>query len=372
MAAVPRDEAPHRSGLWVARSFRRLSVNDLAEQSGVSRRTISAIENGATRSFPLAIAPLASALRFPQEFVSKSIFVPTTDVLHFRKGARVPEYEMAHAISHAALFLTAAGAFKSFAKFKAPILPSMDFRDAEAIERAAEAFRSRVGFSNEAPIVHTIRAAEAAGVFVTEFTPGEFPIHGFAFAAPEPTLMISSQSSWARKRFSCMHELGHLIAHQGVRSSEEVEGEANRFAGAALVPRAAFWREFPRPSRTRFDWAALIEMKQRWGMSIQALVGRARDLGIISVAQHHTAFRHISRNGWRTVEPAECEPERPDVCKRFVSTLDSRGEAGALCRAMSFYFENIAEVLDAKLEHDNEENSRVLPLTPRLQQDLFE
>lgn len=69
-----------------------------------------------------------------------------------------------------------------------------------------------------------------------------------------------------------MHEVGHLVMH-GSSRPKEMESQANRFATAVLIPRAAFWREFPK-QHYRFDWAGLTAMKRRWGVSIQAIVRR--------------------------------------------------------------------------------------------------
>lgn len=350
--------------LGTARKFRKLTSKELAAASGVSRQTISAMENGPEFSIP-ALGALSSVLRFPVEFFFQKIPVPPRDILHFRKNARVPEYAIEHARSHAALFGLTISAFRQFADFAPPKLPQARPSDQESIELAAEAFRRSVGIRADSPIRNAVHAAEAAGIGVGLFDPEDAPIHGFAHGDSALVLMLSKHSVWSRRRYSVMHETGHLVLHRGAVHAPEFEDHANRFAGAALVPRSAFWREFPRPRGGRFDWAALIAMKQRWGVSIQALVSRARDLSLIDQAQYRTAYIHISQYGWRTREPAEQEPEQPEICHEFMTELQRRDEVASLCGGLSFYLQNLEETLTMVLGTDVAEKSRIIPVIPR-------
>ncbi len=349
--------------LWVARSFRGLTVSELAVNAGISRQIASAIENGSAPPYRPALLAMAGALRFPIDFFHKSTSVPEHGVFHFRKAASVPEHAINKAAAYAALFSSVVDSFGRFASFARVRLPLASPTDADAIEAAADAFRAAIGFRTDTPIANTIKAVEAAGVFVGTFAPGTMPIDGFAWYHKAPVIMLSRASPWSRRRFSTMHEAGHLILHRN-SSPEDREAHANRFAGAVLVPRAVFHREFPKPLRLEFNWAALIAMKSRWGVSIQALVHRAYDLGVIDAVQYRTANIHISKYGWKTKEPGEEEPEEPRICTEFLVALRKRAQVGELCRATSLYVEDIELALDFPVENSNE-ISAIIPIIAR-------
>jgi Zn-dependent peptidase ImmA (M78 family) len=352
--------------LWVARLFRGLSVAELAEKSSLSREAIHRIEHRKKQPFRLSLMAIADALGFPFRFFYRRPSVPDREVLHFRRGARVPDYEIDRARALAAVFGRVTEAFNNLATFASPRLPAVDApRDDERIESAAEQFRAAIGFRQDTPIANAIRAAELAGVFTGTFDPGAMPIHGFASNVPMPLLMLSAKSPWSRRRFSVMHEVGHLVMHgeSAPEEREERERQADRFAGAALIPRAAFWREFPRPGQ-EFRWAEILAMKQRWGVSIQALVHRAFDLELINAIQYRTACIHVSKYGWRTEEPGEQEAERPEICASFVDALRQRSAIENLCAESDLNTEVIGRVLGIHLE-DTAERSEIIKLGSR-------
>jgi Zn-dependent peptidase ImmA (M78 family) len=80
----------------------------------------------------------------------------------------------------------------------------------------------------------------------------------------------------------------------------KVEAEANRFAGALLLPRQSFPNEV---FTTRLD--AFVELKRRWKVAIQAMVYRCKDLGIFDEYQITNLYKQISARKWRTIEPLD-------------------------------------------------------------------
>jgi Zn-dependent peptidase ImmA (M78 family) len=352
--------------LWVARLFRGLSVAELAEKSSLSREAIHRIEHRKKQPFRLSLMAIADALGFPFRFFYRRPSVPGREVLHFRRGARVPDYEIDRARALAAVFGRVTEAFDSLATFASPRLPVVEIpRDDESIERAAEKFRAAIGFRQDTPIANAVRAAELAGVFTGTFDPGDMPVHGFASNVPLPLLMLSAKSPWSRRRFSVMHEVGHLVMHgkSAPEEREERERQADRFAGAALIPRAAFWREFPRPGK-EFRWGEMLAMKQRWGVSIQAIIHRAFDLGLINAIQYRTACIHVSKYGWRTQEPGELEAEKPEICASFVDALRQRSAIEDLCATSDLNAEVIGLALGVHLD-DSSARSEIIKLGSR-------
>ena len=74
--------------------------------------------------------------------------------------------------------------------------------------------------------------------------------------------------------------------------------------------------------RTSIGWSELFNLKRVFGVSVQAIVYRCRDLGIISDALYTRLFRDMSRFGWRSPpyrEPQRIEAERPSRFERLCS-----------------------------------------------------
>lgn len=107
------------------------------------------------------------------------------------------------------------------------------------------------------------------------------------------------ESAPDKYRFTLAHELGHLVVHQWPRESQEEE--ANRFASELLAPGEEISPMLAGP--TTRDSPRLLALKQQWGMSIAALIQRARDLEQISERQYREFQVQLGRLGWKRREP---------------------------------------------------------------------
>jgi len=116
----------------------------------------------------------------------------------------------------------------------------------------------------------------------------------------------------------------HLLAHAHVEVTSEnlatVERQANYFAGAFLLPRKSFPQEVLSTSVNYF-----LELKERWRVSVQAMVYRCKDLGLLN--KHQVAYLWRQMSKMRTVEPLDdaFEPERPAVLSAALSMLIENG-----------------------------------------------
>ena len=81
------------------------------------------------------------------------------------------------------------------------------------------------------------------------------------------------------------------------------------------MPEEAMRREI-KDAPSLMDLAAL---KPRWGVSIQALIVRAFDLGYLTDRQYRYFFEQISKMGWRKSEPKEFDikSEKPRLLSKL-------------------------------------------------------
>ncbi len=115
-----------------------------------------------------------------------------------------------------------------------------------------------------------------------------------------------------RLRFDMAHELGHIILHNWDESTEDlsrdefniIERQANIFASSFMLPKESFG-EMVRPYATNIEFYRAL--KKKWGVSMQAMMYRARQLEIISGNQFQYMMRQVSQRGWRKHEPGDVE-----------------------------------------------------------------
>jgi Zn-dependent peptidase ImmA (M78 family) len=201
------------------------------------------------------------------------------------------------------------------------VIPKHEVSSREDVERAAESCRKawEVGF--DTPIVSMTRTVERAGIVVTTFEGVSDKVDAFSLLRGRPIIVRSmNKDSTSRARFDLAHECGHFVMHDGIVTGEpDTESEANQFASAFLLPRAAFIREFPKGNK--IEWRQIFEMKKRWGVSIQAIVRRAYDLGIFTPIQYRNANVYISRKQWKKNEPCEPKNEYPEIIPAAINYL---------------------------------------------------
>jgi Zn-dependent peptidase ImmA (M78 family) len=119
-----------------------------------------------------------------------------------------------------------------------------------------------------------------------------------------------------RERFNLAHELGHLLLE--VPKNVDAEKAAHRFAASFLVPAEAAYRELGE-HRRRIDFLELAILKKKYGLSMQAWVYRAQDLGIITSSCAAILFKTFRSRGWSLQEPGDViPPEEPRQFEKLI------------------------------------------------------
>ena len=194
--------------------------------------------------------------------------------------------------------------------------------DLSEVEQAAISLRTHWDLGRK-PILSMVELLEECGVKVLALELSD--IGGMTAYARrggknvDTVIVVNRRDSGERQRFTLTHELGHLVL--AVDAKVDSEKAAQRFAGAFLMPADTVRTEIGR-RRTSIGWSELFNLKRVFGVSVQAIVYRCRDLGIISDAVYKRLFRDMSRLGWRNPpyrEPQRIEAERPSRFERLCS-----------------------------------------------------
>ena len=140
-----------------------------------------------------------------------------------------------------------------------------------------------------------------------------------------PVVVVNADHWGERQRFTAAHELGHLM--MSVNPGIDEEKAAHRFAGAFLMPPETLWSEIGK-HRKSISLGELLDLKQLFGASVQAIVYRCKDLGIIGNSTYRALFQEFSQRGWRNPpyqEPLALPGEKPLRFERLCFRAASEG-----------------------------------------------
>lgn len=300
-----------------AREFQGWTQVQLADKIGVRQAAIAQFESGRAQPSEETASRLSSHLGFPLGF----FFRPPTNyfpmgTLQFRARASMTAREQRQAYAYGKLL------FELYEGLASQLLlpPLRVPRLSGDPEDAAALVRSELGLSSDCPIPNLIYLLERAGVCVFALPDHLRGRDGFSAWAgerePRPCVFLSAGVPGDRQRHTTAHELGEL-ALLDLPPGKDRERSADIFAGALLLPADAMHRELIAP----ITLSDLVDLKPRWGVSIQSLLIRTHHLGLISDRRYRTLYEQIGAKGWRTSEPMAFVAERPRALRKMVELL---------------------------------------------------
>lgn len=308
------DFSPTR--LSAARQRRGYTKRALAEKINVSSAAITQFENGTNQPSMQTITAMAFALNFPFKF----FFGDDLDAIDPRKLTFRARREMSQRLRDSATAAASMAMQMIYPGFERQVnLPAVDIPDLSHIAHkpalAAQEIRARWGLGTE-PIAHMIRLLEAKGVQCYWIDELARSVDAYCYwRDTRPFIFFNLreddlEGDGSRARFDAAHELAHLVLHRHIsqfrHESADVELQADQFASEFLMPESQFGREAPvLPVLSQF-----FILKERWGVSISAMVRRSHDIGKLSDWHYHLAFKEMSARQWRRQEI--CPIERED------------------------------------------------------------
>jgi Zn-dependent peptidase ImmA (M78 family)/transcriptional regulator with XRE-family HTH domain len=336
-AAVAAAFDPAR--LTQARRLAGLTKRAVADAVGVSAAAVGQWEAGSTPPRPDHVDRLASALDVPVRFFAAGRPYARLDGAgaHFRSLRSTPAADRAKAAAFAEQVWELTHALEKRVHLPAVDLPG--FAGGEIDRRrlpaepvaAARALRQHWALGT-APIPHLTRTMENHGLIVT-LVPfaDEATARVDAFSTsrlPRPIAVLTPDraNDVYRHRFTAAHELGHLVLHDDpVPADPEQEHEADSFAAELLTP-----RELIRPALpARLDLHALDRLSITWGVSIDSLIYRCRELGTISAHAYRRAYQRLAQMrgiGLFPPQPVTGYPgETPSLLSKALAVAEAHG-----------------------------------------------
>ena len=318
--------------LVLARQLAGLRKSELAARIGKSATALSAWEAGTKRPTAANVAEVAISLGVTPAFFAPrgAETVAPGSVPHFRSLRSTSQKARDQAFAYGLLAIDIADAIEKHVEFPDIDIPPFEVMiddNGSGPEEAARELRRAWGIEG-GPMKHLVRMLEQHGVLVT-FSPAQTSaVDAYSFDSTiRPVVVLNpAKNDYYRQRFDAAHELGHLVMHKDAEpGSRAVEDQAHRFASELLMPAADLRPLLPTAMNAR-SWDLLGALKEQWGVSIQALLFRARRLGTISDVTYRNAVITLTQRGWRRNEPGLVTTvEQPSMLARSLELLENAG-----------------------------------------------
>lgn len=210
-----------------------------------------------------------------------------------------------------------------------PNLPIRDYEigSFDEVESAAVSLRSKWKLGLD-PISNITQILESNFVHVL-FINSEKSFDGISALAytsanqlKAAAVVSKSNIPGERQRLNLAHELGHIVLN--ISPKLDVEKVAFRFGAAFMAPSETILKVVG-SRREHFQLQELFILKKIFGMSIQSLLFRLRDLGVISSSAFSNWYKVINRRNWKKDEPFSLPAENSHWFEKNVLHAFSEG-----------------------------------------------
>jgi Zn-dependent peptidase ImmA (M78 family)/DNA-binding XRE family transcriptional regulator len=294
-----------------ARMMNGLSLKDLSDklENKVTRQAIHKYEKGEVIPDSEMMNHLCNALSVRPDYFTREILEELGSI-NFRKIEKLPVKEQESIIERTREFLERyieleeiMGINKPFEQIKM-VTSINSFKD---VEQAAANVREAWNLYDN-PISNVIELLEDKNIKVILLDAGDGfdGLQTWVNNKKIPVIVLNTGKlkSNDRKRFSAFHELGHLLLPLDGIPEKLSEKYCHYFAGAMLFPKSAAIKELGE-KRNKISIQEFGLLKQQYGISLQAVIYRLHELGIISTFYKNYYYQYIIQMGWKVEEPYE-------------------------------------------------------------------
>ena len=321
--------------LRLSRRAEGLSLRDLASRidNQITAQAISKYERGVSMPSSGVLIALANALGTSVDYLSGAcdVSLETVDFRTSRFASQKEEDQVeARILDLLERYLTVEEILGLATVNRN--LPSDSpwplLRDAAEAEQAALALRCQWSLGLE-PIPNLVELLEKRGIKILAMPLSN--IDGLTAGVVRKdrsiasVIVVNRRNRGESQRFAVARELGQLVLN--VPPKVDDEKAAHRFAGAFLMPAELLRSEIGK-HRQSIGWGELFDLKRVFGVSVQALTYRCRDLEIFGNLLFRQLLNEFNRRGWRSPpysEPWAMDGEQPKRFERLCFRAVSEG-----------------------------------------------
>ncbi len=320
--------------LTQARQLSGMTKKSVASAIGVSPVAVGQWEAGTATPRPDNVEALAKALGVPSAFLAAGRPYARLDTsgAHFRSLRRTSAIDRSKAVAFTEQLWELTYALEKRVQLPPVDLPGFSAGEVEQDSlpqdpiSAAQALRLHWGLGVKR-IPRVVRTMEQHGIVVTlaPFTDEDSKtIDAFSTSQlPRPIVVLTRgrANDVMRHRFTAAHELGHLVMHGDCAPGDPIqEKEADIFAAEFLTPKNQIGPELP----SRIDFKALMTLSSSWGVSVESLLRRCKEVGVASEPTYRRAYQRLSAlrdAGVIRAEPIEGFPGEVPTVLRSASQM---------------------------------------------------
>jgi Zn-dependent peptidase ImmA (M78 family)/DNA-binding XRE family transcriptional regulator len=295
-----------------ARTMAGLSLQDLAErlQNRVTRQALHKYEKGEIMPDSEMVGLLCEALGVRPDYFFRKAEV-NLEKVEFRKHQKFPVKEKKSIIEKTRDFLSRYIELEEILGINTAFNLGFEvepIHTKEDVEKAAVALRSHWKLGTD-PIFNLIELLEDNHIKVIEIETEDDGLEGVSAMVNGsiPVIVLNRGTAQRKKpldriRFTAMHELAHVILPLDNFTEKEREKFCHYFAAAMLLPKDIVAKEIGE-SRSKLMIQELGGLKLQYGISIQAIAYRLKDLKVISESYFKQFMFMMTHLGYRVDEP---------------------------------------------------------------------
>lgn len=296
--------------------MRGLSMDELCEALGgsISKQAISKYEKGKMLPNSTVLIQLANVLNASIDYFFKPCKTRLEGV-EFRKKARLSVKTSAQ-ISEQVLDMA-----ERYLEVESILNINTDFvncldeivvRNVGDIKPLVDRLRNQWKIGED-PIGNIIELLEENKIKVIEVEAPDTFDGSCGFAGKKcPFIILNKNFLPERKRFTALHELGHILLNiDPALSAKKKESLCHRFASEMLISESVFVNYIGN-NRKDISLQELKDIQCQYGISVDALMYKAKELNIITESRYKTYCIKKKKSDWFKKEteknrfPAEC------------------------------------------------------------------
>ena len=301
----------------LARDARAVTQEELAFRLRAGQGTLSKYETGVLDVPDDFVLPLARELRYPKEFFYQAGQPYGFPPFHYRKRKKLSAKALSRIVAEMNIRrMHIQKLARSCDIASNRFIPEIDMDEFQGrsrrrpdMEDIARSIRE-MWMLPRGPVPNMMELLEENGGIVVpcDFQTDLIDAMSQRIDGMPVLLFVNINSPADRVRYTLAHELGHMLLHTlSVKDDDEMEDEADHFAGAFLLPADEL-----KVQLRRFDLRHLANMKGYWKVSMQAIAYRADRLRLITPYQNKMFWIEMRTFGYRA-EPNEPPKEHPSL-----------------------------------------------------------
>lgn len=302
-----------------ARILKSYSQQYVADELGVSKQMVSKYENGDALPTSSRFLKLSKLFGLKIDYFFNSFQIELGEV-NFRKKSSFSQKKQNSLKEQIKInlenYIWIEDTLSIDYRFKNNI-KNFKINSRDDVEKAVSKLRKDWNIGID-PIHNIIQLLEDKEIKVIELFDVDEKFDGLATYVNDkfPVIVVNGNFPVERKRFTLLHELGHLLLNLPDCEVKKEENYCNNFASEFLFPREIVINEFG-GKRNHITLTELISLQEKYGISIPAIVYRLVDAGILSKQQHSNFYKKTRFNPSLNREVNQSRFKTPEKSNRF-------------------------------------------------------